>query len=495
MPLHSMTTFLSFTYILTSFFFVHSIPSAHAQQYQPTPVYGACTNVVEGQGLYVIGGKPDMGDTAQSGTQAFMIDLSVSWDTSRPAFKKLNEGPGGFLLPCTMLANGKEMFMLALGIGYTYDLKSDSWTRVTDIDFPIGIRVPAGGYGGAAVTDPESGLIYIANGPNNASDGSKGATGELDLKARKIKMTPMPALNATGFNSAVWSAPMRSMLFMSAFENALYLFTPGEMNGPSHGWKSLKNNGPSNGAVFPCFVPAYGGSKVVLSTPEGIFNSIHILDVATMTWKRGPNCPNCPQTSASSCGVSGDQLIVWGGGSNMYGVSSKTYVYNMKLEKWVTSYTAPAPQSATPTSAITAIDDTNPNDTKYIIIIVVSTVVLLLVILTSAFLCLRRAKRFYAGGQRKIGDHPESSSLDSNSDTYTHGKGFSTTSYRRDPSGFDLASTGTLVDHSLISPSKELESSNRLYQDLYIRDSPPSHPHAIAREVAPERSVQGPAQP
>ncbi|KAF9344725.1 hypothetical protein BGX34_005396, partial [Mortierella sp. NVP85] len=97
----------------------------------------------EGQGLYVLG---DL--------QNFMIDLSVSWNASNPVYKKLNTGPeaGG----CAMTNNG-DLFTVFQGRGYIYNVKLGLWKSFQNIHFAT---TPSSS---GAVSDPETGIIYIPN--------------------------------------------------------------------------------------------------------------------------------------------------------------------------------------------------------------------------------------------------------------------------------------------------------------------------------------------
>jgi len=79
------------------------IPTVAAQDFRPQPNSETCYAFTEGQGLYILGG---------STKENFMLDLSVSWNTSDPVFRKLPGGPkvddGG----CSMTNNGEDLFVL-----------------------------------------------------------------------------------------------------------------------------------------------------------------------------------------------------------------------------------------------------------------------------------------------------------------------------------------------------------------------------------------------
>ncbi|KAG0246023.1 hypothetical protein BGX31_004902 [Mortierella sp. GBA43] len=388
----SLPTFISFTYVLTFLFGVLINSYVDAQGFRPIAAARSSSVFVEGQGLYVFGGAKSFTATI---AQAFMIDLSVSWNTSNPAFRKLKDGPGGALAPCTMTADGEEIFVLVFGVGHMYNLKSDTWRLMTNNKFPIGMNTPGGSSGGAGATDPESGFIYIANGPQNTT--FRGIVMELDPSTTTVNTTPMPVIETSNTNAAAWSVPLRSMVFHSLDRKVLYTYTPSERNKPSQGWKQLNTTAPdmvtgasmSSGSL-PCLVSAYGGSKMVFYGIQGIFGIVYILDVATLTWTKSLFYPGQGR-HASACAVAGDQLVIWGGQMAMdLGTTNETLVYDMKAKAWVTSYTPPP--LSTPTTTANDEEVTIRN-IKLITIIVVSTGVLLMAIPIAVFLFLRRIKR------------------------------------------------------------------------------------------------------
>jgi len=79
--------------------------------------------------------------------------------------------------------------------------------------------------------------------------------------------------------------------------------------------------------------------------------SIHVLDVATMTWTKGPDVSNNDERLHAACAVSNDQFIAWGGqrieslgGRFTY---NSTLILDLKTTKWVSKYTAGPPLPTT----------------------------------------------------------------------------------------------------------------------------------------------------
>lgn len=111
------------------------------------------------------------------------------------------------------------------------------------------------------MTDPESGLMYIANGPYNAT--YKGVVLELNPKTGTVNATSMPVIQATSLNTAAWSTHLRSMVFQSMLQEALYHFYSERKKHAIVGWKQLNTTGSVVlGTQWPCLVSAYGGSSL-----------------------------------------------------------------------------------------------------------------------------------------------------------------------------------------------------------------------------------------
>ncbi|KAI8363281.1 hypothetical protein B0O80DRAFT_433324 [Mortierella sp. GBAus27b] len=83
-------------------------------------------------------------------------------------------------------------------------------------------------------------------------------------------------------------------------------------------------------------MPAYNGSKMI--SFDSIMARVYIFDVATLTWAVSPEMS---KVSDGACGVSGDQVIFWGGWEDVLKLSNKTYIYNMKTGKWTSRYISP----------------------------------------------------------------------------------------------------------------------------------------------------------
>ncbi|KAF9344407.1 hypothetical protein BGX34_005697, partial [Mortierella sp. NVP85] len=357
---------------------------------------GAGSTFIEGQGLYVFGGT-DYSPEFVSITQSFMIDLSVSWNTSAPVFKKLADGPGGLSPKVTVLPNKEEIFFLVLGLGYTYNIKSNSWSS-----FVFNNKLPIIMFSDDLATDPESGLVYFVAG-KNGTDLNTVITGLVAMDPRtgvfNMRKTPETGMAVAFGSGYVWSVSQRNLMSRSEPEpSTVFIYTPSKASESSHGWSMMNTTGDplkKNATIPGCFMPAYNGSKMVHFRglwprmgdhgdwiEDGV---VQILDIATREWTTGPTAPF---RLHAFCAVSGDQVIIWGGTNNDKFYDS-ALVYNMKTNEWVSSYIAPPPIT----------EDTSTDDTKLVIIIAVVTGVLLIIILTAIFTYLKTTKRSKAGTQ------------------------------------------------------------------------------------------------
>ncbi|KAF9363622.1 hypothetical protein BGX34_003702 [Mortierella sp. NVP85] len=433
----------------------------------------------KGQGLYVIGGAKEA-ITGTSITQAFMIDLSVSWNASDPVFKKLPEGPGPAFSPTTVLSDG-DIFTLHIGIGYIYKVKSDSWTLFGNSKFPIQT--------GYAATNPESGLVYIAFGTNSTLH-------VLDPSSKTLSTLKVPRLtNVADTQAVIWSAHLRSVILSTADPTILYVFTPSKVSEPSHGWSLMNTTGYQPTRTFllsACFVPAYGGSKVITITVVNDSNRTtsmaQILDIPTRKWTASPTMA---LRAGSACGVSGDYFIVWGGGrvDDLERFTDGIVVYNMKTNEFVSEYTAPS-VSSTPTqynpqtTAAPDLEDTDTSDRKRVIIIAIAAGVLLTVILTAVFIYLKITSRSKTEVQSTSSNGPSSDLQNTVVNLDVQGK-VPTDALPRNPAFPGLDSKGA-------SSGLRKEQKFTASEILGLAGARPAseHPHAIVEDPTAKRNAQ-----
>ncbi|KAF9347823.1 hypothetical protein BGX34_002858, partial [Mortierella sp. NVP85] len=452
-------------------------PSVLAQKFRPRPRSEPSYTFTEGQGLYILGGVGPDFDSIQ---QPFMLDLSVSWNTSDPVFKDL-KGPKVEEGACTMTNGGEDLFVLASGTGYIYNVKSDTWAIFNNNAFASPI---------IATTDPETGFIHIPQGGEDFQGRLQTLT--LDLRTKTVNQTATRLGDWIG-SVAGWNTYLKSLVGVASQGNnfdthILRIYTPSKMNKTSTGWSRLKT-GPIPGSEFGhwnCGASMHGGTKMVFlaesddPTIKTSFN-VYILDVKTRTWKKGPSAP---PVSKSACAATGDQFIVWGGevGAQQR-ISNATFVYNIKTEKWTTNYIAPRSRSNTTTTTTTATASSLPSQTsnpkeesssdkRLVVIIAVVIGILLAIILGFIFRYHRQTRRSNLNGPKTT---PNGSSTDL-LDVKEHSVG---SSRRRDPS----ESGPNSGVHAPGVPG-------RLHQGSLGARELSEHPHAILEDPTARRNLQ-----
>ncbi|KAI7827562.1 hypothetical protein BC939DRAFT_444639 [Gamsiella multidivaricata] len=324
------------SHISTLLLIVSSLTSpAHAQSFQPAVQTGSSSAFVEGQVLYILGGTPPSGILygTPTTTQAFSIDLSVPWNASSPVYKKLSDGPSTWSRPSTLSSDNKNWFNLVNGTGYVYNVDSAAWSTVIPSNNNINTA-----YGLSAVTDPSTGLIYIPGGYL----ASKGDPTMLKIDLTKKSTESVAMSDLFGDYTAAWSASANSLILYTESADPLNTYNP------SKGWSHISPKGdvpaPRTDA---CFIPAYGGKKMVLfggysRAQQASLNDVYVLDVGSMRWTRGPDAPATAKRDASACGFSSDYLVAWGGavtGSDQGTLSGGTVlVYDVKNMAWSDGY-------------------------------------------------------------------------------------------------------------------------------------------------------------
>ncbi|KAF9956436.1 hypothetical protein BGZ65_002725, partial [Modicella reniformis] len=314
---------------------------ADAQLSQPSYTYFASSAYEEGEAFYIHGGSVSYRDDVPL-TQTIAVDLSVSWPVNNPVHKRLPDGPIGIGFASTLSADKITWFIVTNGTAYTYSFQSARWDPVLPgIPFSRDL-------GMHAVTDPDTGLIYIpfgAAGPQNITTMFR-----VDLDSNKVDNVAMPATDLLDDYCVAWSATLKSLVIFGGrtTNHDDEPSTKMSVYNPQAGWSSATLGGDVPvPRQYGCFEPAYGGSKMVLfggSRDFGrtLFNDIFILDVTTNTWRQGPNATDMEAArELASCAVSGHFFIVWGGAKEWMHAVESVMVYNMRTNHWISNYYPP----------------------------------------------------------------------------------------------------------------------------------------------------------
>jgi hypothetical protein len=99
--------------------------------------------------MWVMGGLINTNDMRTG--QMFSIDLSTSWSTSNPAYKRLPDGLADFAMANTLMADNQNWFILSNSTAYRYNLATSNWITIEEDNEVMGIL--------RAATDPETGEV------------------------------------------------------------------------------------------------------------------------------------------------------------------------------------------------------------------------------------------------------------------------------------------------------------------------------------------------
>jgi hypothetical protein len=407
--------------VATTLLLLAYFPSAHSQTpFRPQHVYAPYYSHFEDQALYVGGGKIVNSLTTLS--QAFAIDLSVSWNTSSPVFKQLPDFFAEWSSPSTITSDGNQWVVCSGNTVYAYTFSTEQWDRVLD-------EIDVACHSIQATTDPTTGIIYI---PNAFDD----AMMSLDLATKTSTKVPMPpSLTTLRSFSVAWNEEMGKMVLIGGsteINNKLHMFSFNEQDGWMDLTKAIKDPIPAP-REDACFVSSNRGAKMVLfggfsANGLGVLRDIHVLDIATMSWSKGPDVGLKDQRGVAACGASNGYFIAWGGRDENKGASS-TIVYDITNNTWTNTFVASSsPRLPRPTSSIGPVATPPPFDTpstdgqegssnilfKAGVIVVVCAVVLILVILAVVLFRARRARNLQGSLEDVLSDMGTLSSSQNN---------------------------------------------------------------------------------
>ncbi|KAF9361963.1 hypothetical protein BGX34_006801 [Mortierella sp. NVP85] len=346
-PAISSTTALLFLLLLLPYL-PHS-PAVHAQELF-RPRHTTYNTFIDGRGLFVGGGKAQ-GETAAI-VQTFMIDLSTNWTTSSPKYETLADGFSVVGTSSTISPDNKLWLVSYKTQVYAYSFEKRTWDSYLELGSGDGDISGSG-----AVTDVENGLVYFVDAfPNNMMRiNTAGPSYD--------KVAIPPQMNGTYFYSAAWSAYSQKVYFLGGMTKDRTLQSwKGFSYSSTEGWIDLSTSMKGTVPTFryeACFVPAYDGTKIVFfggyDESNIAFADIFVLDVATLTWTKGPSAPADDRRANSACAASGDYFISWCGEHDTRtgtGTVNSTLSYDLKANLWTTTYIAPLPSATrTPRSA------------------------------------------------------------------------------------------------------------------------------------------------
>ncbi|KAF9105630.1 hypothetical protein BGX29_011835 [Mortierella sp. GBA35] len=198
-----------------------------------------------------------------------------------------------------------------------------------------------------AVTDAaNSDLIYLVNGWSNLTF----ETAIMNRTENTLELVPA-SVPLAGGHAAVWSSLRKSILVYGGYsynprvvQHNLYEFLP---SNPAYDLKIEAGERPQ-ARYGHCLVEAYNGTKMVLfggtNQADTTLGEIYILDVATLTWTVGKTGGATVSRMYSSCAVTNDMFVAYGGvtvdpATKAYSlVKEPMVIYNLRTGEWQTTF-------------------------------------------------------------------------------------------------------------------------------------------------------------
>ncbi|KAF9996486.1 Leucine-zipper-like transcriptional regulator 1 [Entomortierella chlamydospora] len=225
-----------------------------------------------------------------------------------------------------------------------YDVASNTWTNSSTFE--------EYGYfqGIGAVTDPSSGLVYLAGGYTTCDRNSMSIYDfDTDSFQPNSPSLPNPAtvFAARAYYGNVFSKQRNSILYFGGYNSSLEPIPKHNVVSeyvPTTGyWQSLITSGvPPAMRSDHCMTTNDDGSLVIIyggRVGANFVNDLYILDTVAQTWRSGTG--GMARVYAA-CTIAGNQLLIWGG-RDAYNeiVSTDVEIYNIDTDTWVTTYTPP----------------------------------------------------------------------------------------------------------------------------------------------------------
>ncbi|KAG0272435.1 hypothetical protein BGZ95_011815 [Linnemannia exigua] len=380
---HSTRRMKSSTVLITTIAFLlspspytlHTIINVNAQitaDPGPVPVTGAASARATTR-FYIIGGLNSTTNGTLPLDQFFSLSLTTSWSTTAPAWTKLSSigAPKQRIFPATFSKNQKSLIVFRAGEPdyiRRYIVASGNWSP-SSVTLTYGSREGVG-----AVTDPNTGLVYVARGYTDAAERSVDV---YNVDRDTLSEVPLPlateALAQRTYYGNVWCQPRKSILYFGgyALETQPAPTSPviTEFSPSNQTWTTMTTTGePPSLRADHCMtisedgtrMVVYGGSPTDKTIPMS--GEVFMFNTLTRTWTKGLSGP--PRAYAT-CTIAGDQLLIWGGTTLDKTVApAEVLIYNMASATWIKSYTPPAwylDPSATATSAGSVPGTPNPD--------------------------------------------------------------------------------------------------------------------------------------
>ncbi|KAG0355410.1 Multiple epidermal growth factor-like domains protein 8 [Podila minutissima] len=290
--------------------------------------------------MYILGGN----STGQVLGQFYKLDLAVPWKAAAPAWTRLADGPTQHLFPSTWSKDEKTLatFHVAKGVSvFLYSAATNTWA-------PSQLRLAHDDLQGvSAVTDPNTGLAYLAAGYMAMRDTMDVYNFQWD--SMTAKALPPTIFQARSYYGNVWSRKRNSILYFGGYtasfqklpdENIITEYVPSTSI-----WQTMVTFGMAPVMrVDHCMASNDDGTRVVIYggrlADSTVSNDLFVLNTVTQSWSQGPSGP---YRIYAACTIAGDLLVVWGGlDQTLNKVDKDMLVYNLTSNIWQSDYTPPA---------------------------------------------------------------------------------------------------------------------------------------------------------
>ncbi|KAF9899725.1 hypothetical protein EC991_008417 [Linnemannia zychae] len=338
------------------------------------------------------------------------LDLTLPWTANAPAWTELDKGPLNSAFPATFSSDEQTLYTFHIDRSNSplqYNVQNNNWQQS-----PVKFENAALD-GISAVTDPESGLIYLAGGYVEANYGAPFLKflSIYDPIYQCIKTDRLPepteAFPIRRYYGNVWSKYRKSIVYWGGANQSV--LDPGvvqngvtEFSPDANAWSTMTTHGPTPEVKkFHCMAANENGTKMAIYGGQyangTVVGELWVLDLITSTWTQGPTGQTRKQ---AVCTIAGEQLLIWGGMVDQRtSGSSEVIVYNFNTSTYVKQYTPPwfykdlkPPPPPTRTKSSCAAE--NPTGSRGAIIGgIIGGLVMLMVIVVGVIVFRRRQRQ------------------------------------------------------------------------------------------------------
>ncbi|KAK3833250.1 MAG: hypothetical protein J3R72DRAFT_231613 [Linnemannia gamsii] len=356
-------------------FTIHSsLVQAQTNDHKPitvfVPVFSRTVNK-----LYIVGGVGVENSKYDERDQVLSLDLASPWNTTTPVWKNLATGAYGGLLPAAFSSDEQTLYIFHLSESNSlvqYNVQNDTWQN-SPAKFP-----DAKLKGVSAVTDPRTGLIYLAGGYQEVKVNVPylKLMDIFDPVTQSILTIDLPdptqIFPARQYYGNVWSKHLNSIVYWGGW-NTSHMGQEQTLNGvttlftDTMTWSTMTTQGVAPGKrVFHCMAVNEDGTMLAIYGGKNsnitVDGELWVLNLVTSSWSQEPTGP--PRAFAA-CTIAGDQFLIWGGLINENVIApAEMIIYSFSTSTYVKQYTPPAfymdlkpPPSLTRTTAPWATDE------------------------------------------------------------------------------------------------------------------------------------------